>query len=183
MLIIAGASALSAFRQRKLLVTLKQAVPSVVEVTAKYQHFADIAKPLSATDAKTLDALMQYGPKEQAESSNGHLVFVVPRPGTISPWSSKATDIAHNCGLHDVNRIERGTAYYIESAEALSEKDLKAIGDLLHDRMVETVFFDLQQAETLFVQHQPAPLTEVDIMAGGRNTSVHFALHPLTLTF
>ena len=169
MLIIAGASALSAFRQRKLLVTLKQAVPSVVEVTAKYQHFADIAKPLSATDAKTLDALMQYGPKEQAESSNGHLVLVVPRPGTISPWSSKATDIAHNCGLHDVNRIERGTAYYIESAEALSEQDLKAIGDLLHDRMVETVFFDLQQAETLFVQHQPAPLTEVDIMAGGIN--------------
>ncbi|MGB2533212.1 MAG: phosphoribosylformylglycinamidine synthase, partial [Porticoccaceae bacterium] len=169
MLIIAGASALSAFRQRKLLVTLKQAVPSVVEVTAKYQHFADIAKPLSATDAKTLDALMQYGPKEQAESSSGHLVLVVPRPGTISPWSSKATDIAHNCGLHDVNRIERGTAYYIESAEALSEKDLKAIGDLLHDRMVETVFFDLQQAETLFVQHQPAPLTEVDIMAGGIN--------------
>ena len=123
MLIIVGASALSAFRQRKLLVTLKQAVPSIVDVTAKYQHFVDIAGPLSESDAKTLDALMQYGPKEQAASSNGQLVLVVPRPGTISPWSSKATDIAHNCGLQDVLRIERGTAYYIESSCLLYTSD------------------------------------------------------------
>jgi phosphoribosylformylglycinamidine synthase len=64
-------------------------------------------------------------------------------------------------------RIERGTAFYIESAEPLSDQQLNEVSDLLHDRMVETVFNDLQQAKTLFIQHQPAPLTEVDIMAGG----------------
>ena len=85
--------------------------------------------------------------------------------GTISPWSSKATDIAHNCGLENVLRVERGTAYYIESSELLSEQQLMLVGDLLHDRMVEAVFTDLQQANKLFVRDQPAPLTEVDIIA------------------
>jgi phosphoribosylformylglycinamidine synthase len=70
-------------------------------------------------------------------------------------------------GLKHVLRIERGTAYYIESTEPLSSQQLNDVADLLHDRMVETVFNDLQQAQTLFVQHQPAPLTEVDIMTGG----------------
>ena len=167
MIIISGAPALSAFRQRKLLVNLKQAVPSITDVKAEYQHFADISKPLSSDDTNTLKALLQYGPMEQPVTASGQLLLVVPRPGTISPWSSKATDIAHNCGLQDVVRIERGTAYYIESSAVLSEQQINDLGDLLHDRMVETVFTDLQQAQTLFVQHQPKPLTEVDIMAGG----------------
>ena len=167
MIIISGAPALSAFRQRKLLVNLKQAVPSITDVKAEYQHFADISKPLSSDDTNTLKALTQYGPMEQPVTASGQLLLVVPRPGTISPWSSKATDIAHNCGLQDVVRIERGTAYYIESSAVLSEQQINDLGDLLHDRMVETVFTDLQQAQTLFVQHQPKPITEVDIMAGG----------------
>ncbi|MGB2375166.1 MAG: phosphoribosylformylglycinamidine synthase [Porticoccaceae bacterium] len=167
MIIISGAPALSAFRRRKLLVSLKQAVPSITDVVAEFQHFADLSAPLSDDDLETLKALMQYGPAEQPVSSTGQLLVVVPRPGTISPWSSKATDIAHNCGLDHVVRIERGTAYYIEASESLSEQQLQQVGDLLHDRMVETVLTDLQQAESLFVQHQPAPLTEVDIMTGG----------------
>ena len=167
MIIISGAPALSAFRQRKLLVNLKHAVPSITDVKAEYQHFADISKPLSSDDTNTLKALLQYGPMEQPVTASGQLLLVVPRPGTISPWSSKATDIAHNCGLQDVVRIERGTAYYIESSAVLSEQQINDLGDLLHDRMVETVFTDLQQAQTLFVQHQPKPLTEVDIIAGG----------------
>ena len=167
MIIISGAPALSAFRRRKLLVSLKQAVPSITDVVAEFQHFADLSAPLSDDDLETLKALMQYGPAEQPVSSTGQLLVVVPRPGTISPWSSKATDIAHNCGLDHVVRIERGTAYYIEASESLSEQQLQQVGDLLHDRMVETVLTKLQQAESLFVQHQPAPLTEVDIMTSG----------------
>ena len=167
MIIISGAPALSAFRRRKLLVSLKQAVPSITDVVAEFQHFADLSAPLSDDDLETLKALMQYGPAEQPVSRTGQLLVVVPRPGTISPWSSKATDIAHNCGLDHVVRIERGTAYYIEANESLSEQQLQQVGDLLHDRMVETVLTNLQQAESLFVQHQPAPLTEVDIMTGG----------------
>ena len=167
MIIISGAPALSAFRRRKLLVSLKQAVPSITDVVAEFQHFADLSAPLSDDDLETLKALMQYGPAEQPVSRTGQLLVVVPRPGTISPWSSKATDIAHNCGLDHVVRIERGTAYYIEANESLSEQQLQQVGDLLHDRMVETVLTNLQQAESLFVQHQPAPLTDVDIMTGG----------------
>ena len=167
MIIIPGAPALSAFRQRKLLVSLKQAVPTITNVKAEYLHFADISQPLSNKEADTLKALMQYGPMEQAVSASGQLLLVAPRPGTISPWSSKATDIAHNCGLQDVQRIERGTAYYIDSSEPFSEQQLNEVSSLLHDRMVETVFYDLQQAQTLFEQHQPAPLTSVDIMGGG----------------
>ena len=90
---------------------------------------------------------MQYGPMAQAVSASGQLLLVVPRPGTISPWSSKATDIAHNCGLENVLRVERGTAYYIESSELLSEQQLMLVGDLLHDRMVEAVFTDLQASK------------------------------------
>ena len=167
MIIIPGAPALSAFRQRKLLVSLKQAVPNITNVKAEYLHFADISQPLSNKETDTLKALMQYGPMEQAVSASGQLLLVAPRPGTISPWSSKATDIAHNCGLQDVQRIERGTAYYIDSSEPFSEQQLNEVSSLLHDRMVETVFYDLQQAETLFEQHQPAPLTSVDILGGG----------------
>ena len=167
MIIVPGAPALSAFRRRKLLNNLKQVVPAVTEVEAEYRHFVEVSQPLNDEQLETLTALMNYGPKEQSAELKGSLLLVVPRPGTISPWSSKATDIAHNCGLQDVLRIERGTAYYIESSAALSEQQIKDLGDLLHDRMVETVFTDLQQAQTLFVQHQPKPLTEVDIMAGG----------------
>jgi phosphoribosylformylglycinamidine synthase len=167
MIIVPGAPALSAFRRRKLLNNLKQVVPAVTEVEAEYRHFVEVSQPLNDEQLETLTALMNYGPKEQSAELKGSLLLVVPRPGTISPWSSKATDIAHNCGLQGVLRIERGTAYYIESSAALSEQQLNDLGDLLHDRMVETVFTDLQQAQTLFVQHQPKPLTEVDIMAGG----------------
>ena len=167
MIIIPGAPALSAFRQRKLLVSLKQAVPTITNVKAEYLHFADISQPLSNKETDTLKALMQYGPMEQEVSASGQLLLVAPRPGTISPWSSKATDIAHNCGLQDVLRIERGTAYYIDSSEPFSEQQLNEVSSLLHDRMVETVFYDSQQAQTLFEQHQPAHLASVDIMEGG----------------
>jgi phosphoribosylformylglycinamidine synthase len=167
MIIVPGAPALSAFRRRKLLHNLKQVVPSVTEIGAEYRHFVEVSQPLSAEQLETLTALMNYGPKEQSAELKGNLLLVVPRPGTISPWSSKATDIVHNCGLQSVVRVERGTAYYIEASEQLTEQQLNALGDLLYDRMVETIFADLQQAQTLFSQHQPAPLTAVDILGGG----------------
>ena len=167
MIIVPGAPALSAFRRRKLLHNLKQVVPAVTEIEAEYRHFAEVTQPLSAEQTNTLKALMDYGPKQQSVDLKGSLLLVVPRPGTISPWSSKATDIVHNCGLQSVVRVERGIAYYIEASEPLTQQQLNALGDLLHDRMVETVFNDLQQAQSLFSQHKPAPLMEVDILGGG----------------
>ena len=167
MIIVPGAPALSAFRRRKLLHNLKQVVPAVTEIEAEYRHFAEVTQPLSAEQTNTLKALMDYGPKQQSVDLKGSLLLVVPRPGTISPWSSKATDIVHNCGLQSVVRVERGIAYYIEASEPLTQQQLNALADLLHDRMVETVFNDLQQAQSLFSQHKPAPLMEVDILGGG----------------
>ena len=167
MIILPGAPSLSDFRRRKLLSLLSQTVPSVTGVTAEFRHFADTSQPLSDKELQTLTALMSYGPKEQSLPLNGTLFLVVPRPGTLSPWSSKATDIVHNCGLKSVLRVERGIAYFVETKGELVEQELQAISALLHDRMVETVLYDLQQAERLFVQHHPAEMTRVDTMNGG----------------
>jgi phosphoribosylformylglycinamidine synthase len=167
MIIISGAPSLSDFRRTKLLSLLRQAVPSVTEVTAEYRHFAEVSEPLSEQEMETLRALMRYGPSEEALPLNGSLFLILPRLGTVSPWSSKATDIVHNCGLKSVLRVERGIAYYVESQGELSEQQIKTIGDLLHDRMVETVLYDLEQARTLFIKQQPAEMIRVDTLGGG----------------
>jgi phosphoribosylformylglycinamidine synthase len=167
MIILNGAPSLSDFRRRKLLSSLQNTVPSVVSVMAEYIHFAEVSASLSEADQTTLQALLTYGPSVKQLANNGDLLLVVPRPGTISPWSSKATDIAHNCGLDNVVRVERGTAYYIEATEKLTEAQLQQLGELLSDRMVEAVFTDLQQAQALFSHQQPTAMTQVDILAGG----------------
>ena len=167
MMILSGAPSLSAFRRKKLLSTLQKTLPSLVSVYAEYTHFADLREPLSDNAAETLKALLTYGPREDKTSTKGQLILVVPRPGTISPWSSKATDIAHNCGLNQVVRVERGTAYYVHAEMLLSESQLAALATELHDRMVEAVLDDLNKAEVLFSHQQPAPVTSVDTLGGG----------------
>jgi len=167
MMILTGAPSLSAFRRKKLLSTLQQKVPSTVSVYAEYVHFAELTQPLSEANVETLQALLTYGPREEKTSTKGQLVLVVPRPGTISPWSSKATDIAHNCGLDQVVRVERGIAYYVQGTEHFTEQQLADLGAELHDRMVETVLGDLHQAEILFSHQEPAPVATVDTLGGG----------------
>lgn len=92
---------------------------------------------------------------------------MTPRPGTISPWSSKATDIAHNCDLPQVLRLERGLAFYVKAPQ-LTDAQWSLLAALLHDRMMEVVLSDLNQAEQLFAHHQPAPLQSVDVLGEGR---------------
>jgi len=167
MMILTGAPSLSAFRRKKLLSTLQQTVPSTVSVYAEYVHFAELTQPLSESAVETLQALLTYGPREEKTSTKGQLILVVPRPGTISPWSSKATDITHNCGLDQVVRVERGTAYYVQGEDSFTTQQLADLGAELHDRMVETVLDELQQAEILFTHQEPAPVTSVDTLGGG----------------
>ena len=107
-------------------------------------------------------------PRLQDGASTGTLFLVVPRPGTISPWSSKASDIAHNCGLDKVQRIERGIAYYVTAEEGLSDLQKQKVSALIHDRMTEAVLNNLETAESLFAESEPAPLTAVDILDGGK---------------
>ncbi|MCC5452624.1 phosphoribosylformylglycinamidine synthase [Rheinheimera sp. UJ51] len=171
MLILRGAPALSEFRIQKLLDLCAQQNLPVSGIYAEYMHFADLAAPLSAEQQDTLDKLLSYGPTVTSHQPTGQLLLVTPRPGTISPWSSKATDIAHNCNLPQVKRLERGVAYYL-LAEALTATQLTQVQALLHDRMMETVFTELQHAEALFAKAAPAEMSSVDILAGGREALV-----------
>lgn len=113
--ILRGSPALSAFRINKLLARFQAARLPVHTIYAEYVHFADLNAPLNDDEHAQLERLLKYGPALASHAPQGKLLLVTPRPGTISPWSSKATDIAHNCGLQQVNRLERGVAYYIET--------------------------------------------------------------------
>ncbi|WP_407363046.1 phosphoribosylformylglycinamidine synthase [Pseudomonas luteola] len=166
MLILRGAPALSSFRHGKLLDQLTRKVPGVSGLYAELAHFAEVVGTLTAEEEHVLERLLKYGPSVPVQEPVGRLFLVVPRFGTISPWSSKATDIAHNCGLAKVERIERGVAYYI--AGDLSDADVQAVAATLHDRMTQLVLGGLDEAEALFSHATPKPLTVIDILNGGR---------------
>ncbi|MEI2770204.1 MAG: phosphoribosylformylglycinamidine synthase [Candidatus Competibacter sp.] len=167
MLRFRGSPALSPFRLEKLLAALRQRVPVITAVHAEFAHFLD--GMLSVYDREVLDRLLRYGPATPPrDASSGPVFLVIPRPGTISPWSSKATDIARNCGLRRVRRIERGIAYYLESHRPLTDGELTELKPLLHDRMTETVLGPNDDPAALFAQAEPAPLATVDVLGNGR---------------
>ena len=165
--ILRGAPALSGFRVSKLLRSFKEMGLPIRDLYAEFVHFADLSAPLDDAAKATLAKLLTYGPTIAEHAPEGELFLVTPRPGTISPWSSKATDIAHNCGLGQVLRLERGIAYYV-TGDALTAEQRQLVASKLHDRMMEVVFAELDAAAALFAHHTPAPHTEVDILGGGR---------------
>ncbi|WP_273804568.1 phosphoribosylformylglycinamidine synthase [Providencia rettgeri] len=179
--ILRGSPALSAFRITRLLALFAEKQLSVTDIYAEYMHFADLSAPLSDSEQGKLSSLLKYGPSLTEHDPFGKLVLVTPRPGTISPWSSKATDIAHNCGLSQVKRIERGIAYYVQG-DALTQAQWHEVIALLHDRMMETIYSSFEQADALFAHQQPAPMKTIDIINGGRqalataNTEMGLAL-------
>ncbi|MBP8885060.1 MAG: phosphoribosylformylglycinamidine synthase [Pseudomonas sp.] len=166
MLILRGAPALSAFRHGKLLEQLTSKVPAVTGLYAEFAHFADVTGVLDADEEQVLARLLKYGPSVPVQEPSGKLFLTIPRFGTISPWSSKASDIARNCGLAKVQRLERGIAYYVSGE--LSEADSAAVAALLHDRMTQLVLSALEDAAALFSHAEPKPLTAVDVLGGGR---------------
>ena len=166
MLILRGAPALSAFRHGKLLEQLTSKVPAVTGLYAEFAHFADVTGVLNADEEQVLARLLKYGPSVPVQEPSGKLFLTIPRFGTISPWSSKASDIARNCGLAKVQRLERGIAYYISGE--LNEADSAAVAALLHDRMTQLVLNALEDAAALFSHAEPKPLTAVDVLGGGR---------------
>ncbi|MES9881239.1 MAG: phosphoribosylformylglycinamidine synthase [Sedimenticola sp.] len=170
MLILRGAPALSEFRLSKLQQRLADAVGHPVSLYAEFTHFADLDEPLNDKEQAVLDRLLRYGPHLQEHKPQGTLLLVVPRPGTLSPWSTKATDIAHNCGLSQLSRLERGIAYYLTTeAGDLAEAELAAASALLHDRMTEAVFSMMEEASALFNHAQPKPLSRVDVVSAGHD--------------
>lgn len=180
MLILPGASALSAFRQSRLLRQLQALVPAVSGVSARFLHLVD-ADPLDSAEQGRLEALLDYDVPCTGNGA-GRLFLVTPRPGTISPWSSKATDIAHNAGVAGLRRIERATAFHVEGVNTLAASELSQLGAALHDRMTQVVFAAVDEAAVLFRAESPRPFRTVDVLGGGRealvaaNTEQGFAL-------
>ncbi|MBY5992892.1 phosphoribosylformylglycinamidine synthase [Ferrimonas balearica] len=166
--ILRGAPALSAFRVNKLMQACRDAQLPVTDLYAEYTHFAHLSAPLSEQHAQQLAQILTYGPRMEEHTPEGTLLLVVPRPGTISPWASKATDIAKNCGLSEVKRLERGLAWYVKLERTLTDAEQKALLALVHDRMVEAVLPSFDDAKVLFEAAEPKPFTSVDILGGGR---------------
>lgn len=170
MLTLFGSSALSSFSKEKLLRSMNELAIPVTSIDAQYVHFVELNESgkLAGEQIKTLEGALSYGLDFVKPDSADYEILVVPRLGTISPWSSKATDIVHNCGLADVNRVERGVVYFIQADKELLETELERIKPLLHDRMTESVLPSLDTAEALFTHTSPAPLLSVDVIQGGR---------------
>jgi len=135
-----GAPALSQFRLDKLLQTLQARDARVSGVSSRFVHFADVSQALDENELEVLGKLLTYGSRAHQHIDRGRQLLVAPRVGTVSPWSSKATDIARVCGLPHIRRLERGTLYFIEATANLSAEDLQGLAPLLHDRMTESVW-------------------------------------------
>ena len=172
MLKILGTSALSDYRLNQLLNQLKQADSTISSVSARFIHFIDTDNELTAQEKEMLQRLLSYGYAEPRNEVQGESFLVVPRPGTISPWSSKATEIAERCGLDSVKRIERGVEYSVASySNDLGSEAKNKISPLIHDRMIQSVF-ENEDGLDLFVQHDPQPLQTVAIIEQGREALV-----------
>ncbi|MHB0975196.1 MAG: phosphoribosylformylglycinamidine synthase [Thiobacillus sp.] len=165
-----GSAALSSFRLDKIRQEAARLGVALGALTARYWHFLELDAELDAAAAQQLAVTLDYGMPADSPSAGEVRVLVTPRPGTISPWSSKATDILRNSGLTQLRRIERGVAYRLSDPRgaALSTQVLSTLLPLLHDRMTEAVMDSLDAAHGLFQHVPPRELASVDVMTGGR---------------
>ncbi len=169
MLILRGSPALSQFRLQKLLQDLNAAGVPARSIGAEFVHLVELTADLSPAQRGVLEQLLTYGPTRAAAKIDGLVQIVAPRPGTISPWSSKATDIAHICGLVSVKRIERAIEFTTDLGTSSSTTEQRAtLAAKLHDRMTQTVFNDLASLDILFSHDQPRALTGIPVLAEGR---------------
>jgi phosphoribosylformylglycinamidine synthase len=186
MIEISGGSALSPAKQQKRLTLVRRANPGIRALNASWVHFVDVDGALTGDEARVLEKLLRYGPRPSSDSAGratvafGRRILVVPRVGTTSPWSSKATDIARICGLERVRRIERGIIYVVVG-EVVDEAALRRA---LHDRMTESVFDDVGKAVRLFDHATPRPFASVALgtapaaALAEANTKLGLALSP-----
>ena len=183
-LFLRGERALSGFRIEKLLQKAAALGLPEAEIRSEYWYFADCAEHLNEADAEKLEALLAGQVASELPQSSGslQLFLITPRIGTISPWASKATEIAKNCGFAQIRRIERGMAVWLSGS--LSEAQKQQWAALLHDRMTESVLPDFQAAAKLFAHPEAQTFDTVDVLSGGRaalekaNTDLGLALSP-----
>jgi len=167
-----GVTALSDFRVEKLLQKAAALGLPEVKLKSEFWYFVGSEKALDAATVEKLQALLAaQSVKETPEAREGlHLFLVTPRLGTISPWASKATNIAENCGLEGIERIERGMAVWLEGR--LNDEQKQQWAALLHDRMTESVLPDFQTASKLFHHLESETFSSVDVLGGGKEALV-----------
>ncbi|MDD2924482.1 phosphoribosylformylglycinamidine synthase [Rhodoferax sp.] len=167
-----GGSALSAFRVQQLLPSLQAVHDKISGIAARYVHLVATSTEPTPAQQDQLAALLTYG-DPYTGPLDGALIVVTPRLGTVSPWASKATDIAHNCGLR-LQRVERVVEYRLTlksgllSSPTLNAEQLAQVAELLHDRMTESALLDRAQALKLFTELPAAPMAHVDVLGGGK---------------
>jgi phosphoribosylformylglycinamidine synthase len=171
MLKIPGTSALSNFRVKRLLPELQAIEPNITAISARFIHFVDVEQALNDNQSALLNQLLAYGSLSPASSQQAETLLVVPRSGTMSPWSSKATEIAQRCGLSNIKRIERGIEYALIADKLLSIAVKIELSTLLHDRMTQAVLTDHAEPD-LFTQHAPKPLVSIKLIEEGREALV-----------
>ena len=174
-----GGNAISGFKVQQLLPRLAALSDKITGLSARFVHLAAFdGEPDAATVARVSDLLTYGEPATEAhtklEAAGAPALLVMPRLGTVSPWASKATDIAHNCGLA-LHRVERLVEFRLQlksgllGKASLSTEQLRAVADLLHDRMTENVSLDRSQAQALFTELHASPMEQVDVLGGGRS--------------
>ncbi len=185
MLRLRGSQAYSNFRIRKLLASVQAVLPTVQSIDTEFQHLIKLDsgfQTLNDSDLATLERLLTYGPTMSQVEHQGQRLFVLPRFGTISPWSTKASDIVAHCGLEKVVRVERGIGFYINASTELDADAMSTIAAMVHDPMTESVVTDISDAQSLFREEAPQPLFEVPLMSEGKkalelaNTELGLAL-------
>ncbi|MGB7819151.1 MAG: phosphoribosylformylglycinamidine synthase [Ornithinibacter sp.] len=170
---VPGGNALSGFRAAALLARLQAAVPEVVGVSGRFVHWVASERALEDSTREAVTRLLTYGePAHDLHAGGGTgalhtTVVVAPRLGTLSPWASKATDIAHSCGV-DVRRVERVTSYDLEVSSALTDEQWTECADVLHDRMTETALTSVEATAALFDEREAEPMEHVDVLGRGR---------------
>ncbi|WP_197745291.1 phosphoribosylformylglycinamidine synthase [Candidatus Nitrosacidococcus tergens] len=168
MLQLYGQTAFSSFRLKKLLAQLQNSVIDITSVEVKYFYYCDITQSLSNQEISQLKQLLEA---ENFPIFSENQLIVIPRPGTISPWSSKATDIAHLCGLYKVRRLEKGLIYLFQTNNQVDLLlfQLSILSSLIHDRMTEKVFHNTQEISNISQPYEPRSLTTIDILNDGKN--------------
>ncbi|MCK6511710.1 phosphoribosylformylglycinamidine synthase [Myxococcota bacterium] len=162
-----GPPALSDFRRKRWFETIRPALPSLCDLDARHLYILESTHPLTPLDESALHSLLGTDEPVPDISAHNALFLVVPRLGTRSAWSSKATDIAQICGMPHVQRIEHGIAYSLDTSASLDTAHRKHLADLLHDRMTESVLDHTQALGRLFSETQPTPLSTIPLLAQG----------------
>jgi len=184
LLTLSGKEALSLFRRQRLMARLREIVPDLISLTAGYRYLVDTAEALDEGALKVLRDLLDCPRKNGSATSVGESILITPRPGTVSSWSTKATDIAHICGLTQVRRIERAVLYTVsvEGWRALDGGERQAVATLIHDRMTEVALSPDADLDALFLHAEPGPSRAIPLKADGRialecaNTELGLAL-------